>query len=493
MFDETIIKLLNREKYIDFIKNKLIEIEKNINNSKQKRGFFIYGKNGIGKTELINYIINKIDYCKINFDGFDNRNKNMIENLEKINVSNYNIMSMFKKKLKKNIIVMDDIEIMNIGDKGGINTLVKMIRPKKTKLQLQELQTNHPIICICDEKHDKKLNELRKNCYEIHIEEPTNEQIIQILKYYNIDINYNYYSEINNNNKSNKIIVNNDNDNQTNNNITNILLFINNNLYKLYEFIDLYKWNNIKCFKIINQNLKQTEKERIKELNKDIYLNKYSIEDYSLKINETDKTSLCLLLHENIHLVIEFIKKYKKLFNINNKEFINIIEEYNYVLNKYSFIDYYDRIIFQKQIWILNDITALLKIKFINNFIQNIIIYYNITYNKFNKYLNSSEIQFTKVLTKYTSQYNNKLFLNSLSNSFNLDINDLYYIFLNISYNSIFIYKTNNKINELDILNDKNLEKIIDLLLHNNEKILNISKLYLKRILKFCFFLFNEL
>ncbi len=33
---------------------------------------------------------------------------------------------------------MDEIDGMNSGDKGGINTLIKLIRPKKTKKQKKE-------------------------------------------------------------------------------------------------------------------------------------------------------------------------------------------------------------------------------------------------------------------------------------------------------------------------------------------------------------------
>ena len=45
------------------------------------------------------------------------------------------------KKEKKIAIVMDEIDGMNSGDKGGINALIKLIRQKKTKKQkLEEKQ-----------------------------------------------------------------------------------------------------------------------------------------------------------------------------------------------------------------------------------------------------------------------------------------------------------------------------------------------------------------
>ena len=53
---------------------------------------------------------------------------------------------------------------MNNGDKGGINTLIKLIRPKKTKKQKLEDYTLCPIICIGSYHIDKKIRELMKVC-----------------------------------------------------------------------------------------------------------------------------------------------------------------------------------------------------------------------------------------------------------------------------------------------------------------------------------------
>ena len=48
-------------------------------------------------------------------------------------MSDKNVLSLLQKKTKKIAIIMDEIDGMNSGDKGGINTLIKLIRPKKTK------------------------------------------------------------------------------------------------------------------------------------------------------------------------------------------------------------------------------------------------------------------------------------------------------------------------------------------------------------------------
>jgi hypothetical protein len=65
-------------------------------------------------------------------------------------------MSLFNKKIRKIAIIMDEIDGMNNGDKGGINALIKLIRPKKTKKQKLEEVTINPIICIGNYKIDKK-------------------------------------------------------------------------------------------------------------------------------------------------------------------------------------------------------------------------------------------------------------------------------------------------------------------------------------------------
>ena len=50
------------------------------------------------------------------------RNKSIIDTITKHNMSDQNILSMFYGKSKKIAIVMDEIDGMNSGDKGGINS-----------------------------------------------------------------------------------------------------------------------------------------------------------------------------------------------------------------------------------------------------------------------------------------------------------------------------------------------------------------------------------
>ena len=139
----------------------------NKNNLLFKKGIYVYGEPGIGKTEFIMNILKEMNYDVIKYDAGDIRNKSIIEMITNNNMSDKNIMSMFYKKVKKIVIVMDEIDGMNNGDKGGINMLIKLIRPKKTKKQKLEELTNNPIICIGNYHIDKKIKDLMKVCNTI--------------------------------------------------------------------------------------------------------------------------------------------------------------------------------------------------------------------------------------------------------------------------------------------------------------------------------------
>ena len=127
--------LLDRDDITKNITNILDNFEKNRSNLLIKRGIYLYGNPGIGKTTFVIKLLKLLDYDVIHYDAGDIRNKNIIETITKDTMANTNVISYFTKKRKKIVIVMDEIDGMNNGDKGGINSLIKLIRPKKTKKQ----------------------------------------------------------------------------------------------------------------------------------------------------------------------------------------------------------------------------------------------------------------------------------------------------------------------------------------------------------------------
>ena len=148
MKEDDINTIFEREKMATEIKNLLAKFDQNRDLPTFKKGFYIYGSPGSGKTTFVTRLLKEMDYDVIKYDAGDVRNKSLIDTITSNNISNRNVLHMMSKRVKKIAIVMDEIDGMNNGDKGGITALIKMIRQKKTKKQRLENMTMNPIICI---------------------------------------------------------------------------------------------------------------------------------------------------------------------------------------------------------------------------------------------------------------------------------------------------------------------------------------------------------
>jgi uncharacterized protein YdiU (UPF0061 family) len=152
-------------------------------------------------------------------------------------------------------------------------------------------------------------------------------------------------------------------------------------------------------------------------------------------MNETDRTIVGLLWHENI---IDVLGKTDKSISI---------PFYIKQLDNMCFSDYIDRITFQKQIWQFNEMSSLIK-TFKNNKL------YHETFKKKQKY-NPTEVRFTKVLTKYSTEYNNSLFIQNLCQQLGMDKKDLFSFFLELKNKyddtQLLLLFENYEITKLDI------------------------------------------
>jgi hypothetical protein len=119
------------------------------------------------------------------------------------------------------------------------------------------------------------------------------------------------------------------------------------------------------------------------------------------------------------------------------------------ILDNMCFADYIDRITFQKQIWQFNEMSSLIK-----TFKNNKTYHDTFSTKKKQKY-NPAEVRFTKVLTKYSTEYNNSIFIQNLCQELSMDKNDMFAFFLDLknkySDNEILGLFENYDITKLDI------------------------------------------
>ena len=93
--------ILNREESEEKLKEILNLFEKNKHLMQTRRGIYIYGSPGSGKTYFVKEILKKLDYDTILFDAGDFRNKTVIDTITKHNMSDTNILSLIQKENQK--------------------------------------------------------------------------------------------------------------------------------------------------------------------------------------------------------------------------------------------------------------------------------------------------------------------------------------------------------------------------------------------------------
>jgi hypothetical protein len=188
-----------------------------------------------------------------------------------------------------------------------------------------------------------------------------------------------------------------------------------------------------------------------KKITKTLINKPFRIEEHNKIMNETDRTIVALLWHENIVDVL------------TNLPIETTFPFYLRILENMCFADYIDRITFQNQIWQFNEMSSLIK-TFYNNKL------YHDTFPENKNIFKPSEVRFTKVLTKYSTEYNNMVFIYNLSQELDLDKKDLISLFQELR-----LYNGGDFCGQIEKLNE--VEKIFD--------DYNITKLDIKRIYRY--------
>ena len=347
---------------INYISNNVIKYVSNLEKNNSLKYLYVYGENGIGKTTIIKNILHSLKY---NVNYIDcNQNQLTLEEL--INITdNKDVYSMFFNNVQKNALIMDNINYYLYNDKSYFNNLVKLLKKNKIHKFI-------PFIFINTLHEEKKFTELSKLSYCLKINPPTTIQLKNII--------YKLYPKILDF-ENNTLI------------IDNIITYLDYKFYKILN-IEYFYNNNLIEVKFdthtrTSNNNNYNINNNIKILTKNLLHYKYNLQNLDI-INYSDRTSLSLLLHENII----------KLFNNNLTH--NELKIYKKILDNFIFCDCIDKNIFLYQIWQLNDITYIIKI-FYNNFI---LWEHNLLKN-----IGQENIIFTKILTKYSSEYNNFNFI----------------------------------------------------------------------------------
>ncbi|XP_022957868.1 replication factor C subunit 1 isoform X1 [Cucurbita moschata] len=154
---------------------------KKLNDSGAKKAILLCGGPGIGKTTSAKLVSQMLGYEAIEVNASDNRGKSDAKIQKGISGSNANTIKELisnsslhfrtdQPKRPKTVLIMDEVDGMSAGDRGGVADLIASIKSSKI-----------PIICICNDRYSQKLKSLVNYCLILSFRKPTKQQMAKRL------------------------------------------------------------------------------------------------------------------------------------------------------------------------------------------------------------------------------------------------------------------------------------------------------------------------
>ncbi|KAM3692502.1 hypothetical protein ACJW30_08G093700 [Castanea mollissima] len=151
------------------------------NDSGAKKAVLLSGTPGIGKTTSAKLVSQMLGFQAIEVNASDSRGKADAKIEKGIGGSNANSIkelvsnealsvNMDRSKHPKTVLIMDEVDGMSAGDRGGVADLIASIKISKI-----------PIICICNDRYSQKLKSLVNYCLLLSFRKPTKQQMAKRL------------------------------------------------------------------------------------------------------------------------------------------------------------------------------------------------------------------------------------------------------------------------------------------------------------------------
>ncbi|KAI9865574.1 MAG: hypothetical protein M1824_002315 [Vezdaea acicularis] len=137
------------------------------------RAVIIHGPPGIGKTTAAHLVANLEGYDVLESNASDTRSKKLVDTGLKGILDNTSLLGFFagdekkvESKKKKIVLIMDEVDGMSAGDRGGVGALAQVC--KKTSI---------PVILICNDRRLPKMKPFDFVAYDLGFRRPTTNDI----------------------------------------------------------------------------------------------------------------------------------------------------------------------------------------------------------------------------------------------------------------------------------------------------------------------------
>ena len=141
--------------------------------SSKFRAVIIHGPPGVGKTTAAHLVANLEGYDVIESNASDTRSKKLVDTGLKGVLDNTSLLGYFagddkavEAKKKKIVLIMDEVDGMSAGDRGGVGALAQVCR-----------KTSIPMILICNDRRLPKMKPFDFVTYDLQFRRPTTQDI----------------------------------------------------------------------------------------------------------------------------------------------------------------------------------------------------------------------------------------------------------------------------------------------------------------------------
>lgn len=148
----------------------------------KKKAVLMSGPPGIGKTSSALILCKELGFTPIEVNASDTRGKadsaavkgvggKLANSLKELSTNVSVTKDPRTGAARKLCLIMDEVDGMSAGDRGGVADLIQTIHKSKI-----------PIICICNDRYSQKLKSLRNHTMELDYRKPTVQQISKRLQ-----------------------------------------------------------------------------------------------------------------------------------------------------------------------------------------------------------------------------------------------------------------------------------------------------------------------